>query len=187
MVRLNNKIPNLKAIYLIELIMSILIISISFTSIIMTTYVVNKVPNKKEFKQAVQIATNYLHEILGKDFPTNIPCDNYNNTDFCNNKNIDQVLKQSCRVGSAIRTHYTNICQYHNLTNYGAKDVLGNPIHGLEDYNIFVNIITSNQAVLGNLSGGDNIEQANILRIDVIVTKENMPKVLLSAYKSKYL
>lgn len=71
--------------------------------------------------------------------------------------------------------------------NYGAKDVFGNPISGLEQFNILVNIVTSNQAVLDNLSGGNNIEDAKILRIDVIVTKDNMQKILLSAYKSKYL
>ena len=114
MKKYKSKISKVTAIYLIELIISMIIISISFTSVIMATYVINKVPSKKHIKQATQIASNYLNEILGKDFPTTIPCPNI----------IDS---------SSARTNYTNICQYNNLINYGAKDVYGDPISGLED------------------------------------------------------
>ena len=168
MKKYKSKISKVTAIYLIELIISMIIISISFTSVIMATYVINKVPSKKHIKQATQIASNYLNEILGKDFPTTIPCPNI----------IDS---------SSARTNYTNICQYNNLINYGAKDVYGDPISGLEDFTVKINIITSNQAILDNLSGGTNIDEAKIIRIDVTVSIDNMENILLSTYKSKYL
>jgi hypothetical protein len=164
-----SKISKITAIYLIELIMSMIIISISFTSVIMATYVINKVPSKKYIKQATQIASNYLNEILGKDFPTTIPCPN--------------IIDSS----SSSRTNYTNICQYNNLINDGAKDIAGEPISGLENFTVNVKIITSDQAVLDNLSGGSNVDEAKIIRIDVNVSRENMENILLSTYKNKYL
>lgn len=181
------ELPKITAIYLIELIMSMLIISISFTSVIMTTYIINRVPSKKDIKQATQIATNYLNEILGKDFPTTVPCSAENNSDPCNNLNIDGNLKNNCRTTTASRQNYTNICQYNNLINFGAKDIMGIPINGLEEFTIMVEIITSEQAVLDNLSGGSNIDQTQIARIDVTVMKDHMENIKLSAYKSKFL
>ena len=182
-----SKTSKITAIYLIELIMSMIIISISFTSVIMATYVINKVPSKKNIKQATQIASNYLNEILGKDFPTTIPCPNIIDPDPCNTLNINNNLKATCRTSSASRTNYTNICQYNNLINYGAKDLAGESIPGLENFTVNINILTSNQAVLDNLSGGTNIDEAKIIRIDVTVSIENMENILLSTYKSKYL
>lgn len=182
-----SKISKITAIYLIELIMSMIIISISFTSVIMATHIINKVPSKKYIKQATQIASNYLNEILGKDFPTTIPCPNIIDPNPCNTLNINNNLKATCKASTANRTNYTNICQYNNLINYGAKDVAGDPISGFEDFTVNIKILTSNQAILDNLSGGSNVDETKIIRIDVNISRENMENILLSTYKSKYL
>ncbi len=149
---------------LIELVASITIVSISLTSVVLAYYQASKAPSANAMQQALTISSNYLNEILHKNFPTTLPCP----------------------APPASRRNYTNVCDYNNLINVGAKDKNGNAITGLEDYTVSVNLVTSTAAVLGGLTGGATAAAAKVVRIDVTVTNISMPNFVISSYKGKY-
>lgn len=149
---------------LVELVASLTIISISLTSVVLSFYQASKAPSANAMQQALTISSNYLNEILGKNFPTTLPCP----------------------APPASRTNYTNVCDYNNLVNVGAKDKNGNAINGLQAYTVSVNLVTSTAAVLGSLTGGATAATAKVVRIDVTVKNVGMPNFVMSSYKGKH-
>lgn len=149
---------------LVELVASIAIISISLTSVALAYVQVAKAPSANAMQNALTIADNYLDEILVKNFPTTLPCP----------------------VPPASRTNYTNVCDYKNLVNVGAKNSNGNPINGFEAYTVAVTLDTSTAATLGALTGGATAAAAYVVRIDVTVANAGMPNFIISAYKGKH-
>lgn len=153
-----------KAASLMELIVSIAIVSISLSAVVMTYFQVSKSPSAYSMSNAIMIANNYLNEILRKDFPTTLPCPTPTYT----------------------RVNYTNVCDYNNLIDLGIKDYKGNQLPGLEKYNVYISIDYSNNAILGDLTGSLLASTAKIIRIDLKVTNSSMPDFIISAYKGNY-
>lgn len=149
---------------LVELVASIMIISISLTSVSLAYFQASHAPSANAMQQALTIASNYFNEILLKNFPTTLPCP----------------------APPANRSNYTNVCDYNNLVNVGARNKNGNVIPGLEKYTVSVNVVTSTAAILGSLTGGATAATASVVRIDVTVTNAGMPNLIMSAYKGKY-
>lgn len=152
-----NKI---KAYTLVELIVSMVIISVAFIGMILTFNTAARASgNPVVYFQQIAIAKSYLEEITVKDFPSTLPCPS----------------------PPANRSDYTNICDYNNLTNNGVVDQQGNSVSELSNYVVNVNLDTSS-ASLGSLSAG-----SDVIRIDVTV---NLPGVTqgytLSAYRTNY-
>lgn len=156
-----NFIKRLKAFTLVELVMSIVIMSIAFVGTILAFYTVSKRSAKPILiSHSLAIAKSYLTEILLKDFPTTLPCPS---------------------PPASGRKYYNNICDYQNLHDIGAYDQEGQPIAGLENYEVRVNIDTTT-AQLGELTAG-----TEVVRIDVTTwLQDSESEVIISGYKTNY-
>lgn len=156
----NIKIHKNRAVYLLELVLSMTIVGIALTSMILVFWRLSIASTPAVHQQALYIANGYLNEILTKNFPTVLPCS----------------------TAPSSRANYTNICDYNNLVDVGAKDNQGNYLTGLGSYKVSVLLDTS-YASLGSLIPG-----TQVVRVDVIVNNYNlfMPKMIISAYKTKY-
>lgn len=155
---------NQSATSLIELTASIAIVSISLSAVVMSYFQVAKCPSIAAMNNALLIANNYLNEILSKSFPNSLPCPPPPNQ----------------------RANYTNVCDYNNLINIGAKDYNGNQIDGLEKYNVFVTVDPSSNAKLGDLTGSTVANMAKVVKINLKVTNPGMPDFIISTYKGNY-
>lgn len=156
--RLNKK--KLQAIALIELVLSMMIISIALTKVVLVFYQISIDSPAVIEQQAIYIANGYLSEILSKNFPPSVPC----------------------LPPPPSRANYTTVCDYRNMVNIGARDNQNNAILGLENFTINITLDTTT-ANLGGLASG-----SKVIRIDVKVTNAKLLKgqVLLSGYKGKY-
>lgn len=156
----NIKIYKNRAVYLLELVLSMTIVGIALTSMILVFWRISIAASPVVNQQALYIANGYLNEILTKNFPTTLPCPS----------------------APTSRANYTNICDYNNLVDVGAKDNQGNLLTGLGSYKVSV-LLDTNSANLGNLIAG-----TQVIRVDVIINNSSlfMPKMIISAYKTKY-
>jgi len=145
---------------LIELVISIVIISIALSGTILSSNMANLFSSDPSASlQAVNIAQGYMDEILNKTFPTTFPC-------------------PAPPVGG--RSAYANVCDYQGLVNVGAQDQSGTTIPGLSAYTITVNI-DGTTASMGTLTAG-----TQVVRVDVTVTRNLMPTLKLSGYRTNY-
>lgn len=146
---------------LIELVLSIVIISICLTGTMLAFITVAKSNADPMIQQqAINIAKSYLEEIITKPFPIIVPC-------------------PSVAVGG--RAMYANICDYQGLIDIGAKDQDGQVINKLSLYTVKVTVDTVG-AALGNLSAG-----ADVVRIDVSVIHPSLQTAMvISGYRTKY-
>jgi MSHA pilin protein MshD len=111
-------------------------------------------------QQAVSIAKSYLEEIMQKNFPTTLPC-------------------PAPPAGG--RQVYTNICDYNNLVNVGARGQDNALISGLGMYTVSVTLDTAT-AVFNALASG-----TQVVRIDVTVSHISLPQgIKLSGYRTNY-
>lgn len=149
-----------KAFTLIELILAIVIIAICLTGTMLTFITIAKFGVDPLLQQqAINIGKSYLEEIMAKNFPETLPC------------------PQPPIAGRAM---FANVCDYHGLTDLGAKNQDGNHITGLEQYNIAVTLDTST-ASLGTLTPG-----SEVIRIEVTITNPNLNTAMVfSSYKTK--
>jgi MSHA pilin protein MshD len=162
MIRPPNPIisPNNDGFTLVELIIAIVIISVALTGTMLAISLTSKYSaDPMTNRQASAIAQAYLDEILTQAFPTSFPCGT---------------------PPSGGRSTYTNICDYQGLSNTGAQDQYGNPISGLGSYNVAVNI-DGTTAALGTLTPG-----TQVVRVDVTVTRNLMPTLIISGYRTNY-
>lgn len=131
-----------KGMTLIELVMSIVIIGIALMGTILAFNTAARFSGNPVVEhQKVAIAKAYLDEILIKNYPGTVPCG----------------------TPPANRADYSNICDYNNLTDNGAKDSTGASISGFENYIVTV-IIDTAGAQLGSLVSG-----TQVVRVDVTV------------------
>lgn len=149
---------------LVELVISIVIISISVAAVIgAMSGMVSHSADPMIQTQAVAIAESYLEEIMLKSY-------------------LDPDTGAVCPTGEASRALYDNVCDYDGLDDNGARDQSGSGvISGLGDYRVRVNVEQS--ATLNNLSGS-----GTVLRVDVRVTylDENLADITLSGYRTNY-
>lgn len=112
---------------LIEMVISIVIISITVTSIMMVIFqTTSNSANPMIRTQAIAIAEAYMEEIIVQ--PLTDPAGGDTG---------------SAEAGET-RASYDDVTDYHNLSDVtGAVDQSGNSIAGLEGYNVFVNVTSS--------------------------------------------
>ncbi|MEY3182532.1 MAG: biosis protein MshD [Pseudomonadota bacterium] len=145
---------------LVELIIAIVIISVSLTGVLLAINLGSKYSADPTVnRQASAIAQAYMDEILTKSFPTSFPC--------------------PAPPGGG-RSVYTSVCDYQGLSDTGAKDQFGNALTGLDKYNVSVNI-DGTTAALGTLTPG-----TQVVRVDVTVSRNLMPTLTISGYRTKY-
>lgn len=142
-------------ITLIELVVAIVVIGIA-ASIILGVLAsnVNASADPMVRQQAVAVARAYMEEILLRD--------------FVDPDGID---------GEAARVDFDDVDDYNGLVNAGARDQFDNPITGLADYTVSVNVASS-----GALPG---VPAADCLRVDVTVSRAPFLTFTLSGYRTR--
>ncbi|MDJ0740654.1 MAG: prepilin-type N-terminal cleavage/methylation domain-containing protein [Gammaproteobacteria bacterium] len=142
---------------LIELVVSIVIISISVTSVMMV--VANATQRSADpmvRTQAISIATAYLEEILSQA--------------LTEPSGVDTGAAEAGEV----RATYDDITDYHGLSDAaGAIDQFGNPIVGLEGYNVAVDVAASTV----------NGDPASRVRVTVTFDGDGAFAISLNAYR----
>ncbi|MFQ5515080.1 MAG: pilus assembly protein MshD [Myxococcota bacterium] len=149
---------------LIELIVSILVISLSITGVLLLVNTTSRHSAEPMIeRQAAAVAQAYLEEVLLKDF-------------------YDPDLGSgggSCPTAESSRSLFDNVCDYNGLDDLGARDQNGAAVAGLEPYR--VRVLVTGSATLGDLSG-----TTNVLRADVRVTHSDLVDLTVSGYRARY-
>ena len=156
----------LRGATLVELVITIVIISISVGAVIgtlskMTAHSADPMIEA----QAVAIAESYLEEIMLKSY-------------------LDPTTGTVCPAAPAGgRSVYDNICDYNGLVNVGALDQSGAAPTGLNLSAYTVTVTVNQAASLNNLSGS-----AQVLRVDVNVVfgDGSLVNITLSGYRTNY-
>lgn len=142
---------------LIELVVSIVIISISVTSVMMV--VANATQRSADpmvRTQAMSIATAYLEEILAQAISEPSGADS------------------GAAEAGEVRATYDDITDYHGLSDSaGAIDQFGNPIVGLEGYNVAVDVAAATV----------NGDPASRIRVTVTFDGNSAFAISLTAYR----
>ncbi len=151
---------------LIELVITIVIISISVAAVIgtMSSMTAHSADPMIE-AQAVAIAESYLEEILLKPF-------------------LDPTLGTVCPAPAGGRSTYDNVCDYNSLPAGPPQDQSGAAPIGLTltGYTVSVTVNTAAASdTLNNLSGS-----GQVLRVDVRVTYGSIVDITLSGYRTNY-
>jgi MSHA pilin protein MshD len=166
---------------LIELVVSIVVISIGLVGILL---VMNRNTSMSADPmiqhQAVAIAEAYLEEIMLKDFcdPDNVnPCQPLNAPGTAN-----CIV---CPAAEGSRASYDNVCDYNGpagtgLVDNGARDQTDTAIAGLSAYTVRTNVFTND--TLGALTGAN----CQVLRVDVAVTGPGGTGYTLSGYRTNF-
>jgi MSHA pilin protein MshD len=175
---------------LIELVMAIVVFSIALiTLIVLTSQSTGRSADPMIQEQAVAIAQAYLEEISQKEF-----CDPDYDTDSnpltrdCPTSCTGSVCQAGgCRNNGssqeATRDLYDDICDYNGLSNNGAVDQNGDPVNGLSQYHVSVQVEDDNTVDINGLTG----DTGKAALITVTVTHPAMPDaVKLSAFRTNY-
>jgi MSHA pilin protein MshD len=162
-----NKRPAINSLQrgatLVELVITIVIISISVGAVIgtlsrMTAHSADPMIEA----QAVAIAESYLEEIMLKSY-------------------LDPTTGTVCPAPVGGRSVYDNICDYNGLVDAGAHDQSGAAPPGLNLTAYTVSVAVNQAASLNNLSGS-----GQVLRVDVRVTYGSLVDITLSGYRTNY-
>jgi MSHA pilin protein MshD len=165
-----------RGVTLVELIVAIAVIGVGVAGILAVMDVTTRrSADPMIMQQAQLIAESYLEEILLKKF-------------------VDPDTDTVCPAAEAGRAGYDNVCDYHGLNNNaGAIDQLGNPVTGLERYNVAVTVLpnaaaTSAAVNLGGLSNDYGSGYIRLLQVTVVVTHDDFPavSVTLTGYRTNY-
>ena len=144
---------------LIELVISIVILSIAVVGVLSALGTIGgRSADPMIREQSIAIAEAYLEEI-----------------------NLSQFAAVgSCPAvpGAGGRANYSHICHYNGLADNGAVNQNGSAIVGLSNYRVAVAV--SNSSNLGGLAS------SVVLRIDVTVTGPTSESFSLSAYRTNY-
>lgn len=144
-----------RGVTLVELIVSIVIVSVAAGAVLgLLSFSAAHSADPMLQRQAVAIAEAYVEEILLRSF------DDPDGVD-----------------GEAIRSEFDDVDDYDGLADAGARDQFGNPIPGLDEYNVFVAV--SHSGALSGVPAGD------ALRVDINVQWRSDIDFVLSAYRTK--
>ncbi len=145
-----------KGATLVELLVSIVIVSISAASVLgVLSMNVGASADPMQRHQAMAIAESYLEEILLR------PMDDPDGVD-----------------GEVSRASFDDLDDYDGLVNVGAADQFGVPLAGLGDYTVSVNVAAS--------TGLGGLPAADVLRVDVQVVRGADISYTLSAYRTRF-
>lgn len=150
---------------LLELIIAIAIVGVALggaVSVFVVTTQHSADPMAQE--QAQLVAEAYLDEILLKKF-------------------YDPDTNSVCTgtTGGETRATYDNVCDYNGLSEPPTNQ-FGTAIAGLSSYNVAVSVVNSGVS-LGTIN---NTGAIRVLRIDVTVSLQGTPSVVLSAYRTNF-
>ena len=166
---------------LIELIATITITSIALVTLIaLTSQTTQRSADPMIREQAVAVAQAYLEEIGQKGF-----CD----PDVAADCVAACTGSGACGNGACTlseggnRSQYDDVCDYNNLPNNQVRDQTGTLIPQLGQYNVTVQVIDDNTAVLNGLTGN----AGQVVRIDVDVGHPAMQEtVQLSGFRTNF-
>jgi MSHA pilin protein MshD len=160
---------------LIELVISIVILSIGVTAfLVLINQTVSRSADPMILEQANAIAQSYLEEVMLNSFcDPNLDCDTVCISNACT----------ACTVPEGSRDLFDDVCDYNGLNNNGARDQNNNPIPGLGNFNITINVLDS-----GINLEGLNSDNGEVVRIDVRVTHDSFQALdlTLSGFKANY-
>lgn len=144
---------------LVELVISIVILSVAVVGVLTALgKITSRSADPMIREQSIAIAEAYLEEISLTLFTPGSGCPTV--------------------PGAGGRANYSHICHYDGLADSGAINQQGDPISGLEGYDITVTVTNSDQ--LGGLA------LPVTLRIDVNVTGLTNETFMLSGYRTDY-
>ena len=145
---------------LVELIMTILVVSISLAGVLSVIQINSRTSADPMIQhQVTAIAEAYLEEIMAKEF-----------TD------PDGPDVGGPEVGET-RTTYDDVNDYHGLADTGARDQNNNVISGLEDYTVAVTVTSE---TLGGIAA------TYVWRVQVTVTPPRGDAITISSYRTNY-
>ncbi len=147
------------AFTLIEIIVTIVVISIASVALMSFANVVRSSADPVIQQQATTIAEAYLEEILLRAF------------------NDPQGGETGNDEGEAGRVDYDDVKDYRSLAAGPAADQFGNPVAALSAYTVTVNITNT---ALGGVAAAD------ALRIDVSVSHSAINNIRLSGFRTRY-
>ena len=163
---------------LVELVVSIVVISIGVAGILLVmNRNVSSSADPVVQHQAVAIAEAYLEEILTQDF-----CDPDNATPCTPPNAPGSAGCQVCPAKEGSRNLYDNVCDYNN-TNDSPPVSLNQgsaPINSLTGYTVGVKVFPDD--ALNGLAGN----QCQLLRADVTVAGPGGVTYTLSGYRANY-
>lgn len=180
---------------LIELVTAIVIVSLAIAGVLLlTTDTTRRSGDPLLIEQANSIAGAYMEEIQQKQFcdpdfdvdsdpmtPLNCPLDcssSLCNAGGCRNNALGSIKE-------AQRSVYDDICDYDNLSDSGARDQNDNPVTGLNQYTINVNITDDNGATIGTAGNTLTGTSGEVVLITITVSHPAMQSdVIVSAYRS---
>ncbi len=143
---------------LIELVVSIVIVSVAVVGVMgLLSQLSSRSGELVVQEEATAIASAYLNEVLSRPFtdPDGIP-------------------------NEPSRSAYDDVSDYNGLVDVGARDQLNQPIPGLTQFTVAVQVSTPSAGALGAVA------QSNMLRVDVTVAHPTGTRVVLSGYRTKY-
>ena len=147
---------------LVEMVMSIAVLSVALTSIFLVTSLTSRSnADPVIVTQAAAVAEAYLEEILTRNYY---------------DPSSPGVI---CPAAEATRAEWDNVCDYNGMTDSGAKDQEGNAVVGLENFTVQVTVDTT--ATLNGLTG-----DTNVVRVDVRVTHSNLVDLTVSGYRTNF-
>jgi MSHA pilin protein MshD len=164
-----------RGVTLVELIVAIAVIGVGVAGILAVMDVTTRRSADPMITQQAQlVAESYLEEILLKKF-------------------VDPDTDTVCPAPEGSRADYDNVCDYSGLSNNaGAIDQLGNPVAGLESYNVSVTVLPNSSATtaavaLGGLSNDYGAGYIRVLQVVVVVTHDDTEvSVTLTGYRTNY-
>ena len=152
-----------RGLTLIELVISIAVVGIAVTGTLLaihTTVAHSADPMIQH--QASAVAEAYLEEILLKAY-------------------LDPDDGTVCPPSEPLgRAFYDNVCDYRVVDDAGARTQDGTPVPGLGAYRVRVTV-DDTAATLNGVTGS-----ANVLRVDVRVTRGTRVDLTLSGYRTNY-
>ncbi len=141
---------------LVELLVSIVIVSIAASTILGVLAITTAGSADPMIRhQAAAIAEAYLEEVLLK------PLTDPNGID-----------------GEIARADFDDLDDYDGLSDAGARDQFGNPIAGLDAYNVAISV-TPTAALTA-------VPVADAMRVDIAVTHASDVNFVLSGYRTRY-
>lgn len=173
-----NTVRGQTGLTLIELVISLVILSLASVAILRVLSDANKRSADPMIEQqASAIAQAYLSEVLLKPY-----CDPDLSTDCPTTCAVNNVCANpACSSMEAGRTAFDEVCDYDGLSDAGARNQLDQAIPALAAYTVTVQVDDSGVAING-LSA--NTGQA--LRITVTVNHPAMAPISLSAYRTNF-
>lgn len=148
---------------LIELVMATLIITVAVLGTLLGIQTATRhSADPMNVQQGIAIAESYLEEIVSKPFPT---------------------AALPCGAPAASRANYATLCDYKGIPVGGEvpTDATGTAIPGLGAFTVQVNI-DDTTATLNGFTAAAN----QVLRVDVTVSRNFMPTMVFSVYRTRY-